>query len=87
MIPSWFEEARLGGSAVPTGPELQRTHGHMEGPGMKMGPPLRSALWTAQLAYHPHGPPSSRCLALADQLVRPLFAWQPRRPLHYRTIL
>jgi hypothetical protein len=49
MISPWFEEARLGGSAVPTGPELQRTHGHMEGPGMKRGLPLRSALWTAQL--------------------------------------
>jgi hypothetical protein len=38
MISPWFEEARLGGSAVPTGPELQRTHGHMEGPGMKRAP-------------------------------------------------
>jgi hypothetical protein len=48
MISRWFEEARLGGSAVSTGPELQRTHGHMEGPNEE-GPTVvdRAAV------YHP----------------------------------
>jgi hypothetical protein len=86
---SWFEEAQLGGSAVPTGPELQRTHGHMERPGNEEGPTVAERVVDRAAVYHPHGPPSHhsgqdtglslRCLALADQLVRPLFAWQPRQ--------
>jgi hypothetical protein len=71
MISPWFEEARLGGSAVPTGPELQRTHGHMEGPGMKRAPTVAERV----VAEYAHGPCRPR-----DTLVEKSAAlvWPPR---------